>query len=124
MAEFNFDTGYYFSSLDNLNRECRNYTNSELKYQELRIKYENEIYNKALDDFRKGINGFLCDSAYFADFVVTDGAIDCVIDELKKCNIGQNDATIMFKNGSWIKTRTSSENSRSARANILVKEQK
>ena len=40
--------------------------------------------------------------------------------EIEKCNIGQNDATIMFKNGSWIKTRTSTENSRSARANILI----
>ena len=28
--------------------------------------------------------------------------------EIAKCNIGQNDATIMFKNTSWIKTRTSS----------------
>ena len=34
--------------------------------------------------------------------------------------IGQNDATIKFKGGSWIKTRTSTENSRSARANIIV----
>lgn len=50
MTEFKFDTGYYFSSLDNLNRECRNYTNSEIKYKELIAKYENEIYNKALDD--------------------------------------------------------------------------
>lgn len=40
--------------------------------------------------------------------------------EIEKCNIGQNDATISFKNGSWIKTRTSSENSRSARANCLI----
>lgn len=40
--------------------------------------------------------------------------------EIEKCNIGQNDATIMFKNGSWIKTRTSTENARSARANVLV----
>lgn len=40
--------------------------------------------------------------------------------EIEKCNIGQNDASIYFKNGSWIKTRTSSENSRSARANIIV----
>lgn len=48
--------------------------------------YENEIYNKALDDFRREINGFLCDSKSFADFVVTDGAIDCVIDKLKKGN--------------------------------------
>lgn len=40
--------------------------------------------------------------------------------EIEKCNIGQNDATISFYNTSWIKTRTSSENSRSARANIIV----
>lgn len=40
--------------------------------------------------------------------------------EIEKCNIGQNDATIGFKNTSWIKTRTSSENSRSARANIII----
>lgn len=40
--------------------------------------------------------------------------------EIEKCNIGQNDASIMFRNDSWIKTRTSSDNSRSARANIIV----
>ena len=43
--------------------------------------------------------------------------------EIEKCNIGQNDATISFKNGSWIKTRTSSENSRSARANCLISDE-
>lgn len=40
--------------------------------------------------------------------------------EIDKCNISQNDATITFKNGSWIKSRTSTENSRSARANCLI----
>ena len=40
--------------------------------------------------------------------------------EIEKCNIGQNDATIMFKNGSWITTRTSTDNARGARANIIV----
>lgn len=40
--------------------------------------------------------------------------------EIEKCNIGQNDATIMFRNDSWIKTRTSSDNARSARANIII----
>lgn len=40
--------------------------------------------------------------------------------EIEKCNISQNDAVIYFKNGSWIKTRTSSHNSRSARANCIV----
>ena len=40
--------------------------------------------------------------------------------EIEKCNIGQNDAIIMFKNGSWITTRTSTDNARGARANIVV----
>lgn len=40
--------------------------------------------------------------------------------EIEKCNIGQNDAIIMFKNGSWITTRTSTDNARGARANIIV----
>ena len=40
--------------------------------------------------------------------------------EIEKCNISQNDATISFRNGSWIKSRTSTENSRSARANCLI----
>lgn len=53
MTKFNFDTSYYFSSLDNLNQECRNYTDSEIKYKELITKYENEIYNKALADLWK-----------------------------------------------------------------------
>lgn len=39
---------------------------------------------------------------------------------IKEMKIGQNDAVISFKGGSWIKTRTSTENSRSARANIIV----
>jgi len=40
--------------------------------------------------------------------------------EIEKCNIGQNEAIIMFKNGSWITTRTSTDNARGARANIIV----
>lgn len=40
--------------------------------------------------------------------------------EILKCNISQNDSSIYFKNGSWIKTRTSSQNSRSARANCII----
>lgn len=40
--------------------------------------------------------------------------------EIDKCNIGLNDAIIMFKNGSWITSRTSTDNSRGARANIIV----
>ncbi len=40
--------------------------------------------------------------------------------EIERCNIGQNDAIIMFKNGSWITTRTSTDNARGARANIIV----
>lgn len=40
--------------------------------------------------------------------------------EIESCHIGQNDATIQFKNSSWIKTRTSNANARSARATIIV----
>lgn len=40
--------------------------------------------------------------------------------EIKSCNIGQNDASIYFWNDSYIKTRTSTQNARSARANIIV----
>lgn len=40
--------------------------------------------------------------------------------EIEKCNIGINDAIIIFKNGSWITTTTSTDNARGARANIIV----
>lgn len=40
--------------------------------------------------------------------------------EISKCNIGQNDAYIEFKNGSKIMSRVSNENTRSARANIII----
>lgn len=40
--------------------------------------------------------------------------------EIERCNVGQNDAVIMFKNGSWIITRTSSDGARGARANCCV----
>lgn len=40
--------------------------------------------------------------------------------EIASCKIGQNDASIYFQNNSWIKTRTSTQNARSARANVVV----
>ena len=40
--------------------------------------------------------------------------------EIEKCNIGQNDAIIMFKNGSWITTCTSTDTARGLRANIII----
>lgn len=64
------------------------------------LRQANEVLLKIQDDFMKQ-SSFLCN-------------------EIEKCNISQNDATIMFKNGSWIKSRTSTENSRSARANLLI----
>ena len=64
------------------------------------LKQANEVLLKIQDDFMKR-STILCS-------------------EIEKCNIGQNDATIGFHNTSWIKTRTSSENSRSARANIII----
>ena len=64
------------------------------------LKQANEVLLKIQDDFMKQSS--------------------ILLSEIEKCNIGQNDASIYFKNGSWIKTRTSSENSRSARANCIV----
>ena len=64
------------------------------------LKQANEVLLKIQDDFMKR-SPILCS-------------------EIEKCNIGQNDAVISFRNTSWIKTRTSSENSRSARANIII----
>lgn len=52
------------------------------------------------------------------DIFMRDSPILC--SEIEFCHIGQNDSTIQFKNGSWIKTRTSSPNSRSARATCIV----
>ena len=64
------------------------------------LKQANEVLLKIQDDFMKQSS--------------------ILRSEIEKCNIGQNDASIYFKNGSWIKTRTSSENSRSTRANCIV----
>lgn len=64
------------------------------------LKQANEVLLKIQDDFMKQSS--------------------ILRSEIEKCNIGQNDASIYFKNGSWIKTRTSSENSRSVRANCIV----
>lgn len=64
------------------------------------LKQANEVLLKIQDDFMK--------------------QSPILRSEIEKCSIGQNDASIYFKNGSWIKTRTSSENSRSARANIII----
>lgn len=64
------------------------------------LKQANEVLLKIQDDFMK--------------------QSPILRSEIDKCNIGLNDATISFRNGSWIKTRTSTENSRSARANCLI----
>ena len=64
------------------------------------LKQANEVLLKIQDDFMHK-SPFLCS-------------------EILKCNIGQNDSSIYFKNGSFIKTRPSTENARSARANILI----
>lgn len=64
------------------------------------LKQANEVLLKIQDDFMK--------------------QSPILRSEIEKCNIGLNDATISFKNSSWIKTRTSTENSRSARANCLI----
>ena len=64
------------------------------------LKQANEVLLKIQDDFMKH-SPILCS-------------------EIEKCNIGQNEAIIKFKNSSWITTRTSTDNARGARANIIV----
>lgn len=63
-------------------------------------KQGNEVLLKIQDDFMKK-SPLLCN-------------------EIEKCNIGANDASIYFKNGSWIRVVTSSDSGRSARANIII----
>lgn len=40
--------------------------------------------------------------------------------EISECKIGQNDSRIVFRNGSYIKTATASDNARGRRANVLI----
>ena len=40
--------------------------------------------------------------------------------DIKKMKIGQNDAIIPFKNGSWICTTTSTDNARGKRSNVII----
>lgn len=52
------------------------------------------------------------------DFMKNYPLIDA---EILKCNIGQNDSAIYFRNGSWIKTAVASDNARGMRANVLIR---
>lgn len=40
--------------------------------------------------------------------------------EILKCNVGQNNSIISFKNGSWIRTVAPNDNARGLRANLVV----
>lgn len=64
------------------------------------LKQANESLLKIRDDFMKK-SPMLCS-------------------EIFDVKIGQNDAQIIFRNGSWIQTRTSTDNARGARANVIV----
>lgn len=64
----------------------------------------NEVLSKIEDDFMKNY---------------TWGSAN-LRNEIESCNIGQNKAEIIFKNGSWIKVATASDNARGMRANLLI----
>lgn len=64
----------------------------------------NEVLSKIEDDFMKN-NGWGSDN---------------LRREISECSIGANKAVIKFKNGSWIRVVTASDNARGARANIVV----
>lgn len=46
-------------------------------------EHDAKVRAEAIDEFRKKINNYLNESTDFADFVVTDSAIDRVLDEMK-----------------------------------------
>lgn len=79
---------------------CILYPSTKIVISSGTLKQANEVLLKIQDDFMKQSS--------------------ILSSEIEKCNIGQNDAAIYFKNGSWIKTRTSTDNARSARANCLI----
>ena len=79
---------------------CILYPGSKIVVCSGTLKQANEVLLKIQDDFMKH-STILCS-------------------EIEECSIGQNKAIIMFKNNSWITTRTSTDNARGARANIIV----
>jgi len=64
----------------------------------------NEVLLKITDDFCKNY----------------DWGSDLLNNEISYKSVGQNNAVIEFKNGSWIRVVTASDNGRGARANILI----
>lgn len=64
----------------------------------------NEVLLKITDDFCKNY----------------DWGSDLLNSEIANKSVGQNNAVIEFKNGSWIRVVTASDNGRGARANILI----
>ena len=64
----------------------------------------NEVLLKITDDFCKNY----------------DWGSDLLNNEISNKSVGQNNAIIEFKNGSWIRVVTASDNGRGARANILI----
>lgn len=63
-------------------------------------KQGNEVLLKIQDDFMKNY--------------------PMIASEIEKCNVGQNEAAIYFKNHSWIRVVTASDSGRGARANVLI----
>lgn len=51
------------------------------------------------------------------DFMKTSAILKS---EIEKCNVGQNEAAIYFKNHSWIRVATASDSGRGLRANCIV----
>lgn len=47
-------------------------------------EHDAEIRRQTLDEFREKINDYLVNSYAYGDFVVTDTAIDCVIEQMKE----------------------------------------
>ena len=64
----------------------------------------NEVLSKITDDFMKNYSW----------------GSENLKREIESSNVGYNKAVIVFRNGSWIKVVTASDNARGNRANILI----
>ena len=78
------NTRFYYTRRngDIICTSCRKMAEQE-KAKARMAEHDKKIKEQTLDEFRKKINKYLNESTDFADFVVTDTAIDYVLDEMK-----------------------------------------
>lgn len=55
------DVNDWFATLSNLNRECKNYTDSEIRYKEILAEHDKQIKTEVINDFCKEYKNFQSD---------------------------------------------------------------